>query len=443
MKKLYCILIVLLLIAAVPFIAAADEFFVIDHYQVDIDVMENNSYKITEVIDVNFQTERHGIYRELPREFDGMPVKVSDISVPGHETAIEKSPDTITIRIGSADIYVNGKVSYTISYIYDVGADRRTDMDEFNYNIIGDQWDTVIKAVDFRIRMPKPFPAEYVNCTSGYYGETDSSNVEWQVEGTTITGRTLAPLKNYQALTAAIPLKDGYWVGAVKHRKPGWLLFTIFGYPLYILAVVLAFILWYTKGRDSKLFPSVEFEPPEGMTPSEIGYIIDGRVDAKDVTSLILYWADKGCLEIEEETKGKAIFKHKLLTLTKIKDLDDTAKDYERTVFHKLFSLGDGTSVTTKDLTNKFYSTIGKAQRDIKNSFEKDPQRAIYRKGTGGFTFLAALLSALPVMFLLAEAFLPLMGSGPMALLGIPFSPLHCYPLADARFGNYRSEQRR
>jgi len=407
----------------IPMSAAADEYFIIDHYQVDIDVMENNSYRIVETIDVNFQTERHGIYREIPLRFDDSPVKISNISVPGHETSIDKTRDEVNIRIGSADLYVNGKVTYSISYTYDLGADTLIDMDEFYHNIIGGQWDTTITKADFRIKMPKPFDASRVNFTSGDFGSTDKSNVEWQVSGNTISGRILGPLYNYQSLTAAVPLPEGYWVGAKTNREPGWLFFTIFGYPLYAMVIILAFIFWFKKGRDNKLFPSVEFEPPEGMNPSEIGYIIDGSVDSKDVTSLIIYWADKGYLEIEEETTGKAIFKKKKLHLIKLQDLEPNAKSYEKRVFKKLFNIyGDGTRVSTDDLTNKFFSTVSEAKLDIKKSFTENPERAIYEKGNKLFTALTGLFAALPVIMILIEGFLPLTGSGPIVIMAIPFS---------------------
>lgn len=434
-RKLFLVLMTALLLAS-PLFLAADEYFVIDHYQVDIDVMEDNSYNITEVIDVTFQTERHGIYRELPLYFDDMPIKISNISVPGHETSIEKSRDMATIRIGSADEYVNGKVSYTISYTYDVGADKLDNMDEFNHNIIGDQWDTTIAAVEFRINMPKSFDAGYVNCTSGYYGETDSSNVEWEVKGKTITGRTLLPLNNYEALTVAIPLPEGYWVNAKLHREQGWLLFNIFGYPLYIAAIILAFLLWYAKGRDNKLFPSVEFEPPEDMNPSEIGYIIDGKVDNKDVTSLIIYWADGGFLEIEEEETGKGIFKKKKIEFIKLKDLDASAESYEKKVFNKLFQLGSGNRVSTEDLTNVFYKTIFEAKTNIKKSFTENAERAIYVKGNAGFTALTGLLAALPIISVLMQGFIAFTGEGPIAaLFAIPFSLfliIPCFVLGSA-----------
>jgi uncharacterized membrane protein YgcG len=158
------------------------------------------------------------------------------------------------------------------------------------------------------------------------------------------------------------------------------------------------------------------------MNPSEIGYIIDGSVDNKDVTSLIVYWADKGYLEIEEEKSGKGIFKKKKLELIKIKDPDTDAKGYEKKMFKKLFALGSGDRVSTDDLTNKFYKTVFEAKSDIKASFTENKEKAIYAKGSAGFTTLTGILAALPVILILAEALMPLSGKGPLPLLGIPFS---------------------
>jgi uncharacterized membrane protein YgcG len=423
MKKFSLILVSLLFVAAVPFTVAAGEYFVIDHYQVDIDVLENNVYKITEQIDVDFSAARHGIYREIPLRFDDIPVVISSISVPGYRSSINRDRDFATIQIGSADVYVNGKQSYRISYTYDVGADSLSHMDEFNHNLIGTHWDTTIAAVDFSIRLPKAFAAEDVNCTSGRQGSTDNTRVEWQVSGDTISGRMLEPLQNHQGLTVALPLPEGYWVGAEKHRDPGWLLFTILGYPLYLLVIVLAAVTWYRKGRDNKLFPTVEFNPPEGMTPAEVGYVIDGRVDGKDVTSLILYWAEKGFLEIEEETSGMLIFKSKVLNITRLKDLDKSAKDYEKTLFQKLFSYGDGTRVSTSDLGNKFYTAVSQARSEIEKSFNNDPKRRLNVKGVARFKTQISLLAALPVISVLFQGFMVQMGSvWPALLFAVPFS---------------------
>ncbi|MDY0132368.1 MAG: DUF2207 domain-containing protein [Desulforegulaceae bacterium] len=372
-KKILLSTALFFIIFSSSFLSAED--FTIKNYQVDMVVHENNSYDIVETIDVYFLRERHGIFRNLPRYFDSNPIKITNISVDGFKKTITKTNTDLIIKIGSADTYVNGNLRYIISYTYNVGKDFLPDMDEFYHNLIGTQWDTSIEAASFVIKLPKAFNANDVNCTSGVYGSKDNSNVKWEVKNNTITGKILKPLNKNEGLTIALPLPESYWVDAVKHRESGWLFFTVFGYPLYILVIILSFILWYLKGRDTKLFPSVQFEPPEGMTPSEIGYVIDGVVDDKDVTSLILYWADKGFLEIEEVKSG--FMSKKTLELIKIAEPGPDARDYERHIFKKLFSNSTDGRVSTKDLTDSFYKTISWAQSAITENFTRNKETAI------------------------------------------------------------------
>ena len=115
MKYRTTIFVSLIFLLFAPAYAGA-EYFVIDHYQVNVDVMENNAYNITEVINVDFFTERHGIFRTLPLKFDKNWVKISNVSVSGHKSHIETSHDSMTIRIGSADSYVKGKIPLPCSH---------------------------------------------------------------------------------------------------------------------------------------------------------------------------------------------------------------------------------------------------------------------------------------------------------------------------------------
>ena len=396
----------------------ADEAFVIDNYKVEMDVRESNTYEITETLDINFTADRHGIIRDIPLYFDGMPVKISRIKVRGHDYKVDIGRENASIRIGSADSYVNGKVQYIISYLYDVGGDNLPDMDEFNHNVIGVQWDTQIKRGEFRITLPKEFNPEDVNCTSGPYGSTDNSQVEWSVEGTTITGKTLKSLDNYEGLTVALPLPEGYWVNAKRHHPPGYFLFLILGYPLYVLVALVTFILWFLKGRDNQLFPTVQFEPPEGLTPAEIGYIIDGSVDSKDVTSLIIYWAEKGCVAIETEQKGRG--RKKSLELIRLKELPPESRSYEKRIFKELFAKGTGDRVSTEDLTNSFYKTVNWGMINIAKTFTDSKEKRIFTKSTGGLTFLAGLLGFLPIFMILLEGFQGVwQDSGPTWILAI------------------------
>ena len=391
----------------------------IDHYGIEMNVMENNAYEITETLDVIFSSARHGIIRNIPLYFDDISVKISRISVKDYEYQVDNGRDEAIIRIGSADSYVEGAVHYSISYLYDVGADKLSDMDEFNHNLIGTQWDTDIKATDFQIILPKDFDPEKVNCTAGAYGSTDSSTVKWTVEGRTISGNLLKPLKPFEGVTVALPLPEGYWEGAKTHHPQGWLLFSLLGYPLYAMVILLSFIIWFRKGRDTQLFPSVEFEPPEDLTPSEIGYIVDGDVDNKDVTSLIIYWAQKGYLAIEQEKDDNG--KTKDLDLIKLNTPGPEARSYERHIFKNLFK-NNSERVSLEDLRNTFYKTINWGANAIEESFTKHAEKRIYAKGTGGATALTAIFAIMPVSFLFLEAFRFVKGRGPLPIIALFFS---------------------
>jgi uncharacterized membrane protein YgcG len=406
------LLVILLFTVIAPVNSFSAEAFVIDAYMVDINVMENNSYKITEVIDVEFIEQRHGINRDIPLQFNGSPVKISHITVPGYESKVTISQDAAHIRIGSPDVFVDGDVRYIVSYTYDVGVDDSTSMDEFYHNIIGTQWDTSIAAAFFKVVMPKPFNSEDVNFTSGPLGSTDNSNVRWSVSGTTIIGEIVRPLHSHEALTIALPLPEGYWVDARDHstqdyktesgpasinfyKTPDLSRFYIVGYPAYVFSIIFAAIFWYRNGRDRKLVPAVEFEPPEGLIPAELGYILDGHADDKDVTSLIIYWAEKGFLRIYEARTN--------LVFTKVKELGEDAKSYEKTLFERLFSYGDGKSVSVQDLANKFYKDIQKTRGEIVSSFNSDPERRIYLKVRKRVVALFVFLASLPVISVVLE----------------------------------------
>ncbi len=220
MKKINKFFLVFLLILLSPIFVSAEECFTISNYKVDIKVNEKNSYLITEIIDIEFNQPRHGIFRFIPSRFDKGWVEISDVFVQGFNYTTDLDSERMLIKIGSDDKYVEGHQRYAISYRYDVGADNLPDMDEFNHNIVGLDWDTTIASVEFTIHMPKPFETSNVNCVSGKLGSSNNKNVAWSVSGNTITGKSLGILYNHEALTVVLPLPKGYWVGAVKHEKP-------------------------------------------------------------------------------------------------------------------------------------------------------------------------------------------------------------------------------
>lgn len=366
-----------------------------NEYDVNIIVRENNVLDITEKIHAYFAPDsyQHGIIREIPAALDFYDGKkyikydtvISDIQVPGHKIKVYRSGEYQNIRIGDINRYASGDVYYTISYRYDIGDDKIPDLDFLYFNIIGPEWNADIDKATYTVTMPKAFDASKVWAYEGAYGET--RNTKFTVDGNVIMGKT-GPLTPHEGITLKVDLPEGYFVGERTMPPYELILYILIG--ALILASIILFIAF---GIDRKPVPTVEFYPPDKLTSADIGYIVDGCVDNKDMVSLIIYWADKGYLQIIEKGKDN-------IELKKLKDLDSDANKYEATFFYGLFKGGDQVSISS--LKNTFYTTMEASKTELSTSFNKPERRvftAVSLKMQGLMTFFTALPFALTVFF--------------------------------------------
>lgn len=171
------------------------------------------------------------------------------------------------------------------------------------------------------------------------------------------------PLAFHEGLTAVV----GWDKGIV--REPGALaraaLFLrsnwLFAVPLGVFGVM--FWLWYTRGRDPRLRPiAVQYAPPEGLTPAEVGTLVDNAADMRDVTAMIVDLAVRGYLLIEEKEKqhlmGLWSNKDYVFHLRKKPEQWKELKPHERELLDALFAGGALESVELSDLQNKFYKSL-------------------------------------------------------------------------------------
>ncbi|MFP4456851.1 MAG: DUF2207 domain-containing protein [Clostridia bacterium] len=414
MKRLVGLFLITLTIFSLSVIPAyGQEAFYIDNYDVEIQVFEDNTYSVNEKIDVFFTDSRRGIYRTIPLYSSESDARVDGIKVKNDPYAISYDASSVEIRIGDPDIYITGQKTYEISYNFKIGEDGIPSYDEFYYNLIGDQWDTYINNASFTIEMPKEFDESNLSFQAGKFNQTDDTNsVDWNVEGKTIYAETNRKLSNYEAVTIVLVLPEGYYSEA-KPLNAGINNYRYFMYGLAILLSLLTFFLWLRNGKDDKLVAPIQFYPPKDLTPAEVGYLIDETVDPKDVTSLIIYWASKGYLNIVEDEPEDVTFlgkiKNKLskpkFTLVKLRDLDSDAKDFERIMFEDLFEVyGDGQRVTTDDLKQTFHVTMSVVISRVTAHFHLDEKR-LYTKKSIRFKYLTHFLSIIPTFVFLTAVF--------------------------------------
>lgn len=366
--------------------------YVIDKYDINIVVNENNTFDVTEVIDTYFNVPKHGIFRTIPlkntiKRLDGTTstnrTQVKNVTV-NASNSVSKEAGNYKIKIGSATETLTGPQEYVIKYTYNLGKDPVKSYDELYYNIIGNEWDTVIGNITFSITMPKEFDSSKLGFSSGSVGSTDNSKINYNVSGNTITGSYNGILLENEALTVRCELPEGYFVGA--GLDINLLNYIVYLFPIIFL--IISILLWYRFGRDEQVIETVEFYPPAGFNSLEVGFLYKGEATNQDVTSLLIYLANKGYIKIVE-TEEKSLFaKSKGFKIIKLKDYDGNNVN-EKLFLNGLFARGKLNNsslsessdlqnktatleVTFSDLYDRFYITMANILLNINNKENKN-----------------------------------------------------------------------
>ena len=84
-------------------------------------------------------------------------------------------------------------------------------------------------------------------------------------------------------------------------------LFLRSNWPLFlpIVAFLIMFWLWWTRGRDPERDSiAVQYEPPDKLTPGECGTLVDNEAAMRDITATLVDLAVKGYLTIEQKDES-------------------------------------------------------------------------------------------------------------------------------------------
>jgi uncharacterized membrane protein YgcG len=364
--------------------------YTIESLSSDVTVTEEGVYKVQEGIVMNFSTPLHGFYRVLPTEYmfndpGQEDIRVHVMNIRASDTLnVTRGSGYVNIRLGDADRTVMGRQEYNISYTYDIGADRNADYDEFYFNLAGEDWEVPIEFFTFSVEFPFPVDPQSIWFSRGFYGSTDSEGVDWMLSGDALvlSGST-SRLMPGEALTVRVQMPEGYYVARTDYQA----IIARFNIILYILVLAIAVFLWFKYGRDEELTIVTQFSPPDGITPLDLGYIIDGTLDTRDVTSMIFYWADKGCLSIVEDDKKFSFIKgHDPIGATA----------HEKQLFNAFFSSGTKGVVTVKDLEGKFFAEFQKLGKSVDKYYKGE--RALSSNVSRNMATLSGLLILFPAI---------------------------------------------
>lgn len=376
-------------------------------YDVAIEIEPSGAILVTETIVQDFGAiPRHGIEREIPdrfrydESFDRVyPIELVSVATsPGtpDEVLVEELGGALRIRIGDPDVTVTGRHAYEIVYRVRGAMNGFPTHDELYWNAIGTDWRQDVG----RATVTVSAPIVRVACFAGLAGSTAGCDRAEVVDGVAIFAQRDLPAST--ALTVAVALPPGTVASTEPILEERWSLDRAFartpvtvggaagGTALVLVAVA---VLAWRRGRDRRYRGSpidqvmggvegeeqavpllergegpVEFAPPEGLRPGQIGTLLDERANTLDVTATIVDLAARGHLVIRE-VEARGWFAKPDWTLTRRPGSGDELLPYERRLLRHLFARGD--AVRLSELRTAFAEGL----RDVQDALYEDAVR--------------------------------------------------------------------
>ena len=406
-----CALVLFLLLVSPVTLLAQGKQLRIQKFDSEISVTPDAKVDVTENITFQFKGGPwHGVYRTIPVEYVGpsglnysLFLEVRSITDGnGNKLRFESSRVAqnrkLKIYIPDAD---NSTQTVVIEYVVSDALRFFDDNDEFYWNVTGDQWEIPIDAASAHIVLPPGASNIRANVFTGSF-RSKGREATAEVAGTGVDVITTAPLGIHEGLTVAVAFDKGAVHEPTSadtfflYLRSNWALF------LPIVAFVLMFWLWWTKGRDPRLRPiAAQYEPPDKLTPGEVGTLVDNSADMRDITASIVDLAVRGYLLIEEQQKdhllGLTHSKEYVFHLKKSQAEWSTLQPHEQALLSGLFSGGNaGDSVSLSELHNRFYTSLKGIRDDIFNSlvgrgyYKRRPDSV--RSGYIGFGIVAGVI---------------------------------------------------
>src|SRR3989344_2976844 len=372
--------------------AQDDTGWTIVSFKSDIRINSDTTVDVTETIIVDFDgLAKHGIYRTIPVKYqtqygNNLNIRLNLISVRDSggdklETKITKEGGSTKIRIGDPDFTISGRNTYVITYKVSQVITTPGENAEFYWNVTGNDWPVPILSATANIYTPDGSLVNTI-CFTGYFG-SQAHNCSASKEGNTaiFSAKNIEP---QEGLTIALALNKSALTFPSGSQKFLYFLMDNWLYLVPILVLIIMFRLYMLKGRDKKFIDifneelgeeavpfleslnaiSTTISPPKGMSPGEVGTLIDERAHLRDITATVIDLARQGFIAVVEEPK-KGLFGKAKFVLTYNEKEESGLKPYELSILDMLFTeKRDIPAVLTK-LHPKAYQSLKEAEKNL------------------------------------------------------------------------------
>ncbi len=352
-------------------IAPASADWHIARFDTQISVGQDGVIDVTERLRVAFVGSYHGIHRNIPIEYPGphgstytLFLDVTGVTDGGgfplkYDSTIQNGYRHLTIYIpGAVNAYRTVEIHYTVT-----NAVRRfDDHDELYWNVTGNDWAVPIDSASTHIVFPTNASGKLrAQAFTGQYG-SQAQDATVQVAGNSVSVETTGPLSEREGLTADVYIPKGLLTQPSQSTQAmtqalGFLRSnSILLLPLWTFLVM--FFFWWTGGREPKPDISVapRYEPPKGMTPAEVGTLMDDAVHPRHITATLADLGVKGYLKIEEVANTSSLSRRDyIFHLLKPQPSEwASLEQHERVMLHGMFFAGGAGAEMMKFMKQTF-----------------------------------------------------------------------------------------
>lgn len=457
MKKILVVL--LMVFSLITPVQASD--VKLEKTTVDALIHNNGKVTITETWQIDFDGEFSRYERIIPLN-DGEHITDIHIYIDGKEATeltyddgarpsgtyyANYTNDELILAIYMRAFY-NTK-TFVIEYTTNKATMCYKDVLEFNYNMIGDDWDYDIEFVSGTITFPQvPNQSEDIYVwghgpASGSVNVTSSTSVYYECEdfpsNTSLNIRLLLPSElfsmekiNKEYLNEIVAEETKYAKQEASRQK--WEKFKLYfsGGLGIVLGLGSILFLWIKRRRllneiQPALSPEYYRDLPSDLTPSEVidlmNYVGHDFDEKNKFASTLMSLSLKGLINFEQYEK-EGLFKNKTMTKMHILQNDEAyakLKSHEITLYRFIeFAGKDGE--TTFDEIEALTKSRPRYCKDKLDSFRQGSRTSIEREGyldlrlkTGHLIFIGILVTCIGAV---AVPFVPFFGI-PMVICGV------------------------
>ncbi|MCS6297633.1 MAG: DUF2207 domain-containing protein [Nitrospira sp.] len=391
--------------------------FVLNRFDVELQVLSGGDLLVTETVSPRFEGAWNGIERLIPIEYR-TPQGFNYTLFLERVTVTDEQGTPLTFESSRERHYRNFRIwipgatdatrTFVLKYLVRNGLKFFEDHDELYWNVTGDEWDVPIEQASVRIILPPRATGVRAQAFTGAYGAREQAATV-TILGSGIEMTMTRPLGFREGLTAVVGWDKGLVTAptALDQTRMTVVSNWPLGIPLLIFGVM--YRLWSTRGKDPRLRPiAVMYEPPDHLTPAELGTLVDESPDTRDITATVVDLAVRGYLRI---TERKA--EHLLGLWSSMDYLFHRARPrqewgaltaFERLLLEALFKDSEADEVLLSSLENRFYKSLSGIHDAIFDSlhrrkyYSQRPDRVKQGYLVGGIALGILLTIALAVL---------------------------------------------